>query len=234
MSDILLRYTGMPRTCGLAVQGGRATICVRPKRYSPITEVSQWPAASLHYPPLPCFSSPRWTVLHLKVPGQYPVAASARCCARHRMRLASVCRWLVMLAPALLVLGCATTGGTDLGISADGRLEPVPSSPSASSDGPRSDDHYIEPLRLNGDRASIWCADRASGESARYTIVDAVTIISGQRPEPGLLRFVDDVEFHLRADQREIAMRSASRIGYSDLAANRHRLEAVREAIAGR
>lgn len=47
-----------------------------------------------------------------------------------------------------------------------------------------------------------------------------------------LLRFVDDVEFHLRPADGEIAMRSASRLGYSDLGANRRRLERLRAALA--
>ena len=43
-----------------------------------------------------------------------------------------------------------------------------------------------------------------------------------------LLRFVDDVEFRLESETNEIAVRSASRVGYSDLGANRRRLERLR------
>jgi hypothetical protein len=41
----------------------------------------------------------------------------------------------------------------------------------------------------------------------------------------------DDLIFHRRADAGVIAMRSSSRLGYSDLGKNRSRLEAVREAV---
>ena len=43
-----------------------------------------------------------------------------------------------------------------------------------------------------------------------------------------LFRFVDDVEFRLESETREIAVRSASRVGYSDLGTNRRRLENLR------
>lgn len=46
-----------------------------------------------------------------------------------------------------------------------------------------------------------------------------------------LMGFVDDVEFYLAPSGREIHVRSASRLGYSDLGVNRARLEELREAF---
>ena len=43
-----------------------------------------------------------------------------------------------------------------------------------------------------------------------------------------LLRFADDVEFRLESETSEIAVRSASRVGYSDLGTNRRRMERLR------
>ena len=43
-----------------------------------------------------------------------------------------------------------------------------------------------------------------------------------------LMKFIDDVEFVLDAPNQVIHMRSASRIGRSDLGANRKRLELIR------
>ena len=42
-----------------------------------------------------------------------------------------------------------------------------------------------------------------------------------------IFRFVDDVEFLLDADSLSIHVRSASRVGYSDLGANRARALAI-------
>jgi uncharacterized protein (DUF1499 family) len=44
--------------------------------------------------------------------------------------------------------------------------------------------------------------------------------------------FVDDVEFVVNPAQRLIDVRSASRLGHSDLGVNRKRIEAVRQAFA--
>lgn len=49
-----------------------------------------------------------------------------------------------------------------------------------------------------------------------------------------LMGFVDDVEFLLSDDLKTIQMRSASRLGKSDLGANSKRLEKLRQATAGR
>ncbi len=46
------------------------------------------------------------------------------------------------------------------------------------------------------------------------------------------MRFTDDLEFQLVADQGVIHVRSASRIGYSDLGANRDRVEKIRQHLA--
>jgi len=123
-----------------------------------------------------------------------------------------------------------------LGISEDRRFARCPSSPNCvSSDAPADDSHYIKPLRVDGNGAQTWQAVlEYLQDQPAYTIVERRADYLRAEARTRLLRFVDDVEFHLRIDQGEIAMRSASRIGYSDLGANRHRLEALRQALSGR
>ncbi|MFZ9792920.1 MAG: DUF1499 domain-containing protein [Gemmataceae bacterium] len=41
--------------------------------------------------------------------------------------------------------------------------------------------------------------------------------------------FIDDVEFHVNESANQIEVRSASRLGYSDLGLNRSRVESIRE-----
>jgi uncharacterized protein (DUF1499 family) len=44
-----------------------------------------------------------------------------------------------------------------------------------------------------------------------------------------LFRFKDDVEFYIDADEGQVHFRSASRVGYSDMGANRKRYQAFKE-----
>ena len=46
-----------------------------------------------------------------------------------------------------------------------------------------------------------------------------------------IFRFVDDVEFLIDPQERVIHFRSASRVGYSDLGANRRRLRQLQQAL---
>ncbi len=43
-----------------------------------------------------------------------------------------------------------------------------------------------------------------------------------------LFGFIDDLEILVDEEQNSIAVRSASRVGYSDLGANRHRVQEIR------
>jgi uncharacterized protein (DUF1499 family) len=49
-----------------------------------------------------------------------------------------------------------------------------------------------------------------------------------------LFGFVDDLELHLRVSEGVIAVRSASRLGYSDLGVNRRRVEILRTSLINR
>ena len=134
----------------------------------------------------------------------------------------------------LLLTGCATMSGSELDLTEDGRLPPCPSSPNCvSSDADPSDGtHYIEPLQIDGDARAAWqrLIEYLEGESA-YTIVEQRDDYLRAEARTKILRFVDDVIFHLRPQEGVIAMRSSSRLGYSDLGKNRSRLEAVRAAL---
>jgi uncharacterized protein (DUF1499 family) len=46
-----------------------------------------------------------------------------------------------------------------------------------------------------------------------------------------IMRYVDDVEFRFDPKEPAIQVRSASRVGYSDLGVNRKRVEAIRAAF---
>jgi uncharacterized protein (DUF1499 family) len=133
------------------------------------------------------------------------------------------------------------TAPVDLGVK-DGRLKGLSSTPNVISsqaglypNHPQAAYAAIEPLPLRGDMA----ASMASLVKALQGM-PGVTLIE-QRPdylyaqaETRLLKYTDDVEFWFNPEKQSIDMRSASRLGKSDLGANRKRLESVRAAyLAG-
>ncbi|WP_405226676.1 DUF1499 domain-containing protein [Lentisalinibacter sediminis] len=142
---------------------------------------------------------------------------------------------LPALAGAILLLtGCATMTGSELDLTDEGRLPPCPSTPNCvSSDADPSDGtHYIEALKIDGDAQAAWQRLIGYVESdSSYTIVEQRENYLRAEARTKILRFVDDVIFHLRPEEGVIAMRSSSRLGYSDLGKNRKRLEAVRQAL---
>lgn len=121
-----------------------------------------------------------------------------------------------------------------MGLTSEGELSSCPDSPNCvCSDAAKADSHYIPPLTTAADPARAWRALIEHLEEApEYTLVEQTDSYIHAEARTRLLRFVDDVEFHLRPERNEIAVRSASRLGYSDLGANRRRIEALRGALA--
>ena len=141
-------------------------------------------------------------------------------------------RWLGGLVVVGLLLSCAGRRPEDLGIT-EGRLRPCPGSPNCvSSDAPRDDPHYVAPLELVVPAERAWPAVREAAAA-----LDGARVVAEEprylhlECESRLLGFVDDLELHLRPEQARVAVRSASRLGYSDLGANRRRVEALRRRL---
>jgi uncharacterized protein (DUF1499 family) len=65
----------------------------------------------------------------------------------------------------------------------------------------------------------------------RTTIVDDSGQYLHAECRSAVFRFVDDLELHLRPDEGAIAVRSASRLGYSDFGVNRGRVETLRRKL---
>lgn len=137
------------------------------------------------------------------------------------------------LLPLMTLAGLALTacGGERpvLGVR-NGTLTPCPSSPNCVSSFAVDQRHAIAPLTIPGD------ADAAFGRLEQILRNRADAVISEKRE--GYLRvelhttlFVDDAEFLLDRERHVIQVRSASRVGYSDLGKNRERLEEIRKAV---
>lgn len=109
----------------------------------------------------------------------------------------------------------------------DGKLRPCPDTPNCvCSEFPG--EHFISPILiapLSPEQAMqrMTHAIRASGgriEAQKTDYVHATFTTS-------IMRYVDDVELRLDSKHGLLHLRSASRVGHSDLGANRHRLEQI-------
>jgi len=136
---------------------------------------------------------------------------------------------IMSILPCLLA-GCAGERPNNLGVRED-RLSACPPSPNCVSSQAADERHHIAPLAFNGDPDAAFA--RLKQILARRT--DAAVI----EESPGYLRvelrttlFVDDGEFLLDRAGRVIHVRSASRLGYSDLGKNRGRMEDIRREFS--
>jgi uncharacterized protein (DUF1499 family) len=117
----------------------------------------------------------------------------------------------------------------------DGKLQPCPNSPNCVSTFATDELHKIEPFPF-GDSPDEALARLKTAIllQPRVQIITATDRYLHVEFTTALLRFVDDVEFLIDPDQKVIHFRSASRIGYSDLGANRKRMDAIRRAFIAR
>lgn len=116
----------------------------------------------------------------------------------------------------------------------NGRLAPPSGKPNcvSSQADPADSGHYVAPLGFAGDAPTAMKKLRDLVEGMpRTRIVDARADYLYAEFSTPLMGFVDDVEFH--CDGKAIQVRSASRLGYSDLGVNRARIEAIRKAFTG-
>jgi uncharacterized protein (DUF1499 family) len=140
---------------------------------------------------------------------------------------------LVVASPvlALAILSALATTPTNLGV-VDGRLADCPDSPNCVSTQARDTQHEIQAITFDGSpddamkqlKAALATIPRLRivSESENYLHAEATSAI---------FRFRDDVEFLIDPEAKVIHFRSASRVGKSDLGANRARMETIRTAF---
>ena len=120
---------------------------------------------------------------------------------------------------------------TNLGVQEE-HLSPCPATPNCVVSQNTDASHAIEPLRYQGDRRSAQeTLVKILGVVPRTTIVEQTEGYIRAESRSRLLGFVDDLEFYLPTDQPLIQVRSASRLGESDLGVNRRRVEQIRLAL---
>jgi uncharacterized protein (DUF1499 family) len=120
---------------------------------------------------------------------------------------------------------------TNIGVNS-GKLAPCPNSPNCVSSQSQDVQHKIEPLTYKSSpqqamanlKTVIENMERTKiiAENDNYLYAEFSTKLMG---------YVDDVEFSLDPSANIIHVRSASRLGKSDLGVNRKRVETIRAKL---
>jgi uncharacterized protein (DUF1499 family) len=152
--------------------------------------------------------------------------------------------WLLIPLPAsaqsfspqntMALFSFAGSRPTTLGVQ-NGQLTACPSSPNCvSSQTPTSDaEHSIAPIAYAGSAGEAMAKLKSIIQGQERTqIIESTDHYLYAEFATKLMGFVDDVEFYADDTAKVIHVRSASRLGKSDLGVNRKRVEMIRSMMA--
>ncbi|BAZ34066.1 hypothetical protein NIES4074_65800 (plasmid) [Cylindrospermum sp. NIES-4074] len=145
-------------------------------------------------------------------------------------RLQSI-TFVVLLTLTISLILTGVTWASGLGIQS-GHLTPCPASPNCVVSQDADAKHAADPIPYHVDR-----------DTARETLLKVLTVVPRTEvieqtdnyihalSKSRIFKFIDDVEFYFPSDESVIHLRSASRVGDSDLGVNRRRVEQIRLAL---
>ncbi len=120
---------------------------------------------------------------------------------------------------------------SNLGVR-DGKLAPCPSTPNCVCSQSEDAGHKIEPLTYKSTpQVAFSQLKQAIASQPRTKIITQSPNYLYAEFTSAIMKFVDDVEFYLDEDAKVIHVRSASRLGQSDLGVNRKRIETIRAKL---
>ena len=144
-----------------------------------------------------------------------------------KIALGTACLLLLAIAGASIYSRNGEAPGLEHGL-----LRPCPEKPNCVCSQHEGGENYIEPLLYNGVGVHEFKRLVALLETLpNYEIKVQEEDYIHAEVSSEWLRFVDDVEFVLSTSESLIHVRSASRVGHSDLGANRDRIEALRQSF---
>lgn len=121
----------------------------------------------------------------------------------------------------------------NLGLTDEGKLAGCPHSPNCVSTSATTAEQTIAPL--------TYSEDTAVAQDRLVRLIQEMPSATIQTNEPGYIHAVfatpimgyrDDAEFYFDEEAGEIQLRSAARLGYSDMGVNRDRIERIRAAFS--
>ena len=148
------------------------------------------------------------------------------------MRLSTIVK--LLLGGVLILMttnGCTGKKPDTIGVTGN-RLTPCPAKPNCVSSDATDEAHKIASFQLKGNVRSNWPLVIESVKAGpRVKIVTSTETYLHAEYTSLLFRFVDDLELLMNSGTGVISVRSASRLGYSDLGANRKRVEGLRKVL---
>lgn len=120
---------------------------------------------------------------------------------------------------------------TNLGVK-EGKLTPCPNTPNCVNSQSQDTTHKIEPLTYDSTPTEAMTALKSVIQAMERTkIITEQDNYLYTEFTTRLMGFVDDVEFFIDDRAKVIHVRSASRLGKSDLGVNRKRIETIRAKL---
>lgn len=118
------------------------------------------------------------------------------------------------------------TMSVDLGVN-DAKFLACPNKPNCvSSDTDSSDsEHFVEPIESEANSIARF---KKIVTKMGFVIVEESENYLRVECKSGIFGFVDDLEIHFRPELKQTHFRSASRVGHSDMGANRSRVEKIK------
>ena len=137
----------------------------------------------------------------------------------------------ILLILMITIMIPSITLAAGLGIEND-HLAPCPASNNCVVSQNADTKHAIKPIKYNLDREQVKeKVLKVLTVVPRTEVVDKTDNYIHALSKSRIFKFIDDVEFYFPADESIIHIRSASRLGESDLGVNRRRMEQIRLAL---
>ncbi len=130
-----------------------------------------------------------------------------------------------------LILPAAWADSSSLGVD-NGHLSSCPASNNCVVSQDADPKHAIDPITYHVDRNTVReTLLKVLSVVPRTEVIEQQDNYIHALSKSRIFKFTDDVEFYLPENESVIHLRSASRIGESDLGVNRRRLEQLRLAL---
>jgi uncharacterized protein (DUF1499 family) len=139
---------------------------------------------------------------------------------------------LIISLIGLFGLSMTATRPANLGVH-NGKLAKCPESPNCVSTYADSETHRMEPIEFVSDvNETVEIIEQTVANNfPRARLVEVDNGYLHYEFTSLIFRFVDDVEFLVDDRAKQIHFRSASRVGHSDLGANRRRMQKISEEL---